>query len=273
MQCAHFAFRAVCRTSLAKRFIFHSPKVIFTENGIECFIADDKNPVVFFCQNKPLNILFTVGNIVILLVSAENYDISDICGFYFIYPLFRYNDCFQQNEKNRANTRNRRYRYENFFSFLFPFFDCNAMFLFFAFALQTVGFRFTLCFQSFGFLITFTSGYFFIFYPKSMKTKTPRSRYTCEVSVFVIWQSTFSRQSLLFLKSAVRLLPGADIVDVYLCVISFCTISGLFAAFLCALDSLFRFKYAAINTVAKDKMDDTIFIQSRSAKIVDRIPM
>lgn len=30
-------------------------------------------------------------------------------------------------------------------------------------------------------LITFTSGYFFIFYPKSMKTKTPRSRYTCEV--------------------------------------------------------------------------------------------
>ena len=93
---------------------------------------------------------------------------------------------------------------------------------------------------------------------------------------FVIWQSTFSRQSLLFLKSAVRLLPGADIVDVYLCVISFCTISGLFAASLCALDSLFRsndFKYAAINTVAKDKMDDTIFIQSRSAKIVDRIPM
>lgn len=36
MQCAHFAFRAVCRTSLAKRFIFHSPKVLFTENGIEC---------------------------------------------------------------------------------------------------------------------------------------------------------------------------------------------------------------------------------------------
>ena len=58
------------------------------------------------------------------------------------------------------------------------------MFFRFAFALQTVGFRFTLCFQSFGFLITFTSGYFFIFYPKSMKTKTPRSRYTCEVSVF-----------------------------------------------------------------------------------------
>ena len=265
MQCAHFAFRAVCRTSLAKRFIFHSPKVIFTENGIECFIADDKNPVVFFCQNKPLNILFTVGNIVILLVSAEIYNISNFCGFYFIYPLFRYNDCFQQNEENRANTRNRRYRYENFFSFLLRFFDCNAMFFFFAFALQT-----------FGFLFTFTSGYFFIFYPKSMKTKTPRSRYTCEVSVFVIWQSTFSRQSLLFLKSAVRLLPGADVVDVYLCAISFCTISGLFAASLCALDSLFRsndFKYAAINTVAKDKMDDTIFIQSRSAKIVDRIPM
>lgn len=137
------------------------------------------------------------------------------------------------------------------------------MFFFFAFALQTFGFRFALRFQSFGFLITFTSEFFLIFYPKSMKTKTPRSRYTCEVSVFfVIWQSTFSRQSLLFLKSAVRLLPGADIVDVYLCVISFCTISGLFVASLCALDSLFRsndFKYAAINTVAKDKMDDTIF--------------
>lgn len=190
--------------------------------------------------------------------------------------LLRHNNCNQHKNKSNASANDRCSDSENFFSFLFPFFDCNAMFLFFAFALQTVGFRFTLCFQSFGFLITFTSGYFFIFYPKSMKTKTPRSRYTCEVSVFVIWQSTFSRQSLLFLKSAVRLLPGADIVDVYLCVISFCTISGLFAASLCALDSLFRsndFKYAAINTVTKDKMDDTIFIQSRSAKIVDRIPM
>ena len=98
---------------------------------------------------------------------------------------------------------------------------------------------------------------------------TSQPLYLRGVRFCATWQSTFSRQSLLFLKSAVRLLPGTDIVDAYLYVISFCTISGLFAASLCALDSLFRsndFKYAAINTVAKDKMDDTIFIQSRSAK-------
>lgn len=111
---------------------------------------------------------------------------------------------------------------------------------------------------------------FFHILPEKYENKdTPQPLYLRGVRFCAIWQSTFSRQSLLFLKSAVRLLPGTDIVDAYLYVISFCTISGLFAASLCALDSLFRsndFKYAAINTVAKDKMDDMIFIQSRSAK-------
>lgn len=112
-------------------------------------------------------------------------------------------------------------------------------------------------------------GIFHILPEKYENKDTPQPLYLRGVRFCATWQSTFSRQSLLFLKSAVRLLPGTDIVDAYLYVISFCTVSGLFAASLCALDSLFRsndFKYAAINTVAKDKMDDAIFIQSRSAK-------